>query len=41
MSECEQSEGRERETESIPSSILAVSARPDSGLDPVNREVMI
>ena len=36
---CEQGRGRE-ETERIPNRLHAVSAEPDLGLDPTNREIM-
>ena len=31
---------RERERENIPSRLRAVSAEPDAGLEPTNREIM-
>ena len=31
---------REREREKIPNRLLTVSAEPDAGLEPTNREIM-
>ena len=37
---CEKGRGRERQRERILSRLRAVSAEPDVGLDPMNREIM-
>ena len=37
---CEQGRGRERGRERIPSRLHAVSAEPDTGLNPMNCEIM-